>query len=108
MTYYLFLAAAIVLEVIATTLLKASNGFTVLIPAVSSLLFYTVSFYCLSICLTHVPTGVAYAIWSGFGIILITILSFLIFKQTLDIPAITGIVLIITGVVIMQLFSKTV
>lgn len=52
MTYYLFLAAAIVLEVIATTLLKASNGFTVLIPAVSSLLFYAVSFYCLSICLT--------------------------------------------------------
>lgn len=103
---YLFLTLAIISEVIATTLLKSSNGFTVLIPTVSSLLIYGLSFYFLSICMNDIPTGVVYALWSGIGIVLISLMAFFVHKQALDFPALLGITMIVLGVVVIKAFSK--
>lgn len=108
MTMYLYLAAAIVLEVIATTCLKVSDGFTRLWPSVVTAVGYAGSFYCLSIALRTMSTGVAYAIWSGVGIVLISLLSWLLFKQRLDAPALIGMGLIMAGVIIINTFSKSV
>lgn len=105
---YLYLLAAIIAEVAATTVLKASHGFTVLVPTIISLCLYGVSFYFLSVCMAQIPTGVVYAIWSGVGIILISAAAYFVYKQSLDLPAVLGIGLIIAGVVVIQLFSKTV
>lgn len=108
MTMYLYLAAAIVLEVIATTCLKVSDGFTRLWPSVVTAVGYAGSFYCLSIALRTMSTGVAYAIWSGVGIVLISLLSWLLFKQRLDAPALIGMGLIMAGVIVINTFSKSV
>lgn len=108
MTMYLYLAAAIVLEVIATTCLKVSDGFTRLWPSVVTAVGYAGSFYCLSIALRSMSTGVAYAIWSGVGIVLISLLSWLLFKQRLDAPALIGMGLIMAGVIVINTFSKSV
>lgn len=105
---YLFLAIAIISEVIATSALKASDGFTKLIPSILVVVGFGVAFYCLSIVLKTIPVGVAYAIWSGLGIILISIAGLLFFGQKLDLPAIIGMGLIICGVVIMNVFSNSV
>lgn len=105
---YLYLGAAIVAEVIATSLLKTSNGFTRLWPSVATVIGYAISFYCLAQTLGSVPTGVAYAIWSGVGIVLISLIAWLVFGQTLDAPALAGMGLIIAGVVVINLFSKSV
>lgn len=104
---YGLLAIAVVLEVIATSFLKQSNAFTNLVPSVLTLLFYAAAFYFLSIPLKTIPVGIAYAIWSGLGIILISIVGVVVFKQSLDLPAIIGLCLIIAGVVVVNLFSKT-
>jgi small multidrug resistance pump len=104
---YIFLSVAIVSEVIATSCLKASNGFTRPLPSVVTVLGYTTSFYFLSLTLASIPTGVAYAIWSGVGIVLISIVGWLVFKQTLDAPAILGMALIAAGVIIINVFSKS-
>ncbi len=104
---YLYLLLAITFEVIATTVLKSSNGFTVLLPTIISLLLYGISFYFLSLCMQYIPTGVVYAVWSGVGIVLISLLGFLIYKQSLDFPAILGIFMIIAGVLVIRLFSKS-
>lgn len=104
---YLYLLFAIFFEVIATTVLKSSQGFTVFIPTVISLLLYGISFYFLSMCMQYFPTGVVYAVWSGVGIVLISLFAFLFYKQSLDLPAIFGILMIICGVLIMRLFSKS-
>jgi small multidrug resistance pump len=102
---YFYLMVAIVAEVIATTSLKSSNGFTH--PAATALAAagYVVAFYFLSLTLRDVPTGVAYAIWSGIGIILITLVAWVAHGQRLDLPAIAGMIMIIAGVITMNLFS---
>jgi len=105
---YLYLGAAIVAEVIATSLLKTSNGFTRLWPSVATVIGYAISFYCLAQTLGSVPTGVAYAIWSGVGIVLISLIAWLLFGQTLDAPALAGMGLIIAGVLVINLFSTSV
>jgi hypothetical protein len=105
--HYLYLTLAIVLEVLATTLLGKSEGFSKWLFAVGSLLSYGVCFYFLSLALKNIPLGVAYAIWSGVGIVLTAIVSILVFKSKIDLPFVLGAVLIIAGVVVINLFSKT-
>mgnify|MGYP000922341263 FL=1 len=104
---YLFLAVAIVAEVVATSCLKAAAGFTRPIPSIASVVGYGISFYFLSLTLAAIPTGVAYAIWSGVGIVLISVVGWLVFGQSLDAPAIGGMALIATGVIVINLFSKS-
>lgn len=103
---YWFLILAIVSEVTASTALRATKGFTQLVPSIITVAGYVVSFYALAQTLTTIKLGIAYAIWSGIGIILVTILGFVVYKQKLDWPAIAGIILIIIGVVVIQLFSQ--
>ncbi len=105
---YLYLAAAIVAEVIATNALKASEEFTKLAPSVIVVLGYGTAFYFLSLVLKTIPVGIAYAIWSGVGIVLIAIVAAIVFKQVPDMPAIVGMGLIVSGVVVINVFSKTV
>lgn len=104
---YVYLAVAIVCEVIATSALKASDGFTRLLPAAITVVGYAISFYCLSLTLKLVPVGIAYAIWSGAGIVLISIIGFVAFQQKLDTPAVLGMGLIIAGVAVINLFSRS-
>ena len=104
---YLYLVIAILFETVATSALKSSEGFTKPIPAIVVVIGYGVAFFCLSLTLRTIPLGIAYAIWSGVGIALVSLIGWLVFKQTLDIFAITGIAFIITGVAIMNVFSKT-
>lgn len=105
---YLFLSLAIVAEVIATTALKASDSFTRWIPSVLTIAFYALSFYCLTIPMKTMPTGVIYAIWSGVGIVLIGVVSYFFYGQKLDLPAMAGMGLIISGVLVINLLSKSV
>lgn len=105
---YAFLLIAIVAEVIATTALARSDSFSRLWPSVVTIIGYAVAFACLSVPLKVMPTGIVYAIWSGVGIILIALVAYFWSKQTLDPPAITGLALIIAGVAVINLFSKTV
>jgi small multidrug resistance pump len=102
------LAIAIVAEVIATSALKSSVGFTRLGPSAVVVLGYGVAFYSLSLALESLPVGIAYAIWAGVGIVLITLFAWLAYGQTLDLPAIIGLALIIAGVVVLNVFSRTV
>jgi small multidrug resistance pump len=104
---YLFLGIAIIAEVIATSALRAAEGFTVLLPSVVSVVGYVVAFYFLSLTLKTMPVGVAYAIWSGVGIVLVSLVALVIYKQVLDLPAMLGMGLIMAGVVVINLFSKT-
>lgn len=103
---YAWLAIAIVAEVIATSALRASEGFTRLVPAVLVVIGYGISFYCLSLTLRSVPVGIVYAIWSGVGIVLITLVAMVMYRQVPDLPAIAGLGLIVAGVVVLNLFSK--
>lgn len=105
---YLYLTVAIVAEVIATSALKASAGFTRIVPGIIVILGYSVAFYCLSIVLKTLPVGVAYAIWSGLGILLITVVGFIAFNQKPDLAAVLGMALIIAGVLVINLFSSSV
>lgn len=104
---HLFLAIAILSEVLATTCLKASEGFTKWLPSVITAAGYGVSFYFLSLTLHTIPTGIVYAIWSGVGIVLISVVSWLVYHQNLDVPALLGMGLIIAGVAVINLFSKS-
>lgn len=104
--HYLYLGFAIVSEVVATALLKRSDGFTKLGPTLLSLLGYAISLGLLSLTLRTIPTGVAYAIWSGLGVVLIAIISYFFNGESLDRPAMVGLALIVAGVVVMQVFSK--
>lgn len=104
---YAFLAIAIVSEVIGTSFLKQSEGFTRLVPTLIMGICYVVAFYFLSLTLRHIPTGVAYAIWSGVGIVLIAAIAWIVQGQRLDAAALIGMGLIIAGVVVMNLFSAT-
>ncbi len=104
---YLFLALAIIFEVVGSSFIKASDGFTKLFPTTIVAVAYLICFYFFSLALKTIPLGIAYAIWGGMGIVLTAIISVLVFKQKLDIPAIIGIVLIVAGVVVMNFFSKS-
>jgi small multidrug resistance pump len=100
------LSLAIVAEVIATSALKASNGFSRPWPSLVVVLGYGLSFYCLSIVLRTIPVGIVYAVWSGVGIALITVVGWLVFGQKLDPPALAGLALIVAGVIVLNVFSK--
>mgnify|MGYP000517516940 CR=1 FL=1 len=108
MKSYLILLLAIIFETLATSFLKQSEQFTKLVPSLLTIVGYAASFYCLSIVLKTIPVGIAYAIWSGVGIILIAVIGLVVFKQHLDLPAIIGLGMIIAGVVIINVFSKSV
>ena len=105
---WLFLSIAIISEVVATSALKSSNGFSQFWPSLVVVAGYTAAFFFLSLTLRTIPVGVAYAIWSGAGIVLITVIGWLVLGQALDVPAIVGLALIIVGVVILNVFSKSV
>jgi small multidrug resistance pump len=103
---WMALALAIGAEVVATSALKSAAGFTRLGPSLVVVLGYGVSFWCLSLALKTIPVGVAYAIWSGVGIVLIALIAWALHGQRLDAAALLGIGLILAGVVVIQLFSK--
>ena len=107
MKNWLILLVAILSETIATTALKASEGFTALIPSVLVVVGYCLSFYFLSLTLRSIPVGIAYAVWSGVGVALVTLFGFLVYNQKLDLPALLGILLIMSGVVVMFSFSDS-
>ncbi|CAB3779186.1 Multidrug transporter EmrE [Paraburkholderia caffeinitolerans] len=106
MSPWLFLIIAIVAEVIATSALRASEGFSRLVPSAVVVAGYGVAFYCLSLTLKNLPVGVVYAVWSGVGIVLITLVAMVLYKQVPDLPAVLGLGLIVSGVVVLNLFSK--
>ena len=105
---YIYLGIAIIAEVIATSALKASEEFTKVLPSVTVIVGYAAAFYFLTLVLRTIPVGIAYGIWAGLGIVLITIIGALVFKQVPDLPAVIGMALIVAGVVIVNVFSKTV
>ena len=107
MKVWLFLVIAIVAEVIATSCLKSSEGFTRLLPSLATVTGYAIAFFFLSLALKAIPVGIAYAIWSGVGIVLISTIGWLLFKQSLDTPALLGMALILSGVLIINLFSTS-
>ncbi|OPX71375.1 MAG: multidrug efflux protein [Methanoregulaceae archaeon PtaB.Bin108] len=102
------LVLAVISEVIATSALKATDGFTRIGPTVLMLGGYITAFYLLSLVLKEIPVGIAYAVWSGVGIVLITLVAYIVYRQNLDLPAIAGIILILAGVLVINLFSKSV
>ncbi|MEO1022888.1 MAG: multidrug efflux SMR transporter [Bacteroidota bacterium] len=104
---WVYLILAIVGELIATSSLKESTGFTKLWPSVICVLGYGFTFYFLSLALKQIPMGIAYAVWAGVGIFLVAIIGYFRFKQTLDLPAVIGMALILAGVIIMNVYSKT-
>lgn len=105
---WLALGAAILLEVVGTSLLQASQQFTRPVPTVGMAACYLAAFYLLSVALREIPVGLAYAIWSGMGVVLIAMIGWVVFKQRLDAPAILGLAMIVGGVVVINVFSKTV
>jgi small multidrug resistance pump len=105
---WLYLGTAIVAEIIATSVLKAADGFTRLIPSLVVIAGYATAFYFLSLTLRTMPLGIAYAVWSAVGIALVSVIGWLLYGQNLDAPAIMGIALIVAGVVVINGFSKSV
>jgi len=107
MNPWLLLAIAIFAEVVGTSALKASAGFSRLVPSVVVVMGYAVAFYCLSLVLKTIPVGVAYAMWSGLGIVLITVVAWVVYDQAIDLAAALGMGLIIAGVVVLNVFSNS-
>ena len=107
MTYF-YLAIAIVSEVVATSFLKSTDGFTRLAPSIVVICGYATAFYFLSLTLKAMSVGIVYAIWCGAGIVLVALIAWLVFGQKLDMPAILGMVLIIGGVAVINIFSKSI
>lgn len=103
---FVYLVLAIIAEVIATSALKASMGFTRPLPSLLVVGGYGVAFYLLSLVLRSLPVGVTYAIWAGLGIVLVTLVGVVVFGEKPDVPAVVGIGLIVAGVVMLQVFSK--
>ena len=103
---WLFLALAIGCEIVATSALKAAHGFTRPAPALLVLGGYATAFYCLSLALRSIPMGIAYAIWSGIGIVVISLVGLLAYRQRLDAPALAGLFLIIAGTLVINLWSR--
>ena len=108
MSHWTYLAIAIVAEVIGTSFLKSSEGFTKLLPSAIVVVTYVIAFYFLGLTLKTLPVGIAYAVWAGTGVALITLVGYLFFGQALDAPALIGIVLIALGVAVINLFSASV
>jgi small multidrug resistance pump len=104
---YVYLMLAIAAEVLATTALKASNGFTRLGPTGGVVAGYLVAFYLLSLCLRHLQIGIVYAVWSAVGIVAVTFLGFLLYDERIDLPGLIGIGLIVAGVLVLHLFSRS-
>ena len=102
------LLGAIALEVVGTTMLQASQQFTRVWPTAGMAVCYGLAFYLLSIALRQMPVGIAYAIWSGLGVVLISVIGTVVFRQRLDLPAMVGLAMIVGGVVVINLFSRTV
>lgn len=107
MVKFLFVGGAIIAEVIGTTALKASDGFSKLWPSLVTVVCYAAAFYLLSLAMRYVQMGVIYAIWSGVGIVLISLVGLLLFGQKPDVPAVIGLSLIVAGVLVINLFSKS-
>jgi small multidrug resistance pump len=108
MNHWVALAIAIVAEVVATSTLKMTAEFTKLVPSLVVVVGYAVAFYFMTISLRVLPVGIMYAIWAGLGVVLVTVVGWVVYKQVLDLPAILGLALIIAGVVIINLFSNAV
>ena len=108
MKSWLILLGAVVCEVVGTSAIKYSEGFTKVIPSIVVFVAFGMAFYILSISLKVIPIGMAYAVWSGLGIVLISIIGHFVFSQRLDAPAFFVMSFILAGVVIMQVFSKAV
>jgi small multidrug resistance pump len=106
--HWLYLFIAIVAEVVGTSALRAAEGFTRPVPSILVVAGYAIAFYFLSLTLKTIPIGLAYAVWSGVGIVLITTFGYVYYKQALDTPALVGMGLIVAGVVVINLFSKSV
>lgn len=106
--HWLYLAIAIVSEVIATSALKAAEGFTRWVPSLLVVAGYASAFYFLSLTLRTIPLGITYAIWAGVGIALVALIGWVVYHQSLDLPALIGIALIVAGVAVLNLFSKTI
>jgi small multidrug resistance pump len=104
---WLFLAGAIGAEIVATSALKGTDGFTRPLPTAVTLICYGIAFYCLSVALRTIPMGIAYAIWSGIGIVAISAIGFVVYRQKLDIAALVGIGLILVGTLVINLFSQS-
>jgi len=104
---WLYLTLAIVSEVIATSALKASLGFSKLVPSLIVITGYCASFYLLALTLRSIPLGIAYATWSGVGLALVTLIGWFMYDQKLDIAALSGIGLIFLGVIVLSVFSKS-
>ena len=102
---YLYLTIAIIAEVIATSAMKACESFTRPLPSILVLAGYAVAFYCLSLVLKTIPVGIAYAIWAGVGIVMVTLVAIVLYGQKPDLPAVIGMSFILIGVVIINLFS---
>ena len=106
-THYFWLFFAVLMETFGTTALQASQQFTRLWPTVGVVIFYGLSFYFLALTLKFMPVGVVYAIWSGLGIVFIACIGYVLFGQRLDLPAVIGLVLIVTGILVIHLFSAS-
>jgi small multidrug resistance pump len=107
MRIYLYLVVAIAFEVVATTALKATDGFTRLGPSVLTLVGYGLAFYFLALTLRVMPVGIVYAIWSGAGIVLVTVIAWVYYRQVIDVSGLVGIALIMAGVFVINLLSRT-
>jgi small multidrug resistance pump len=105
--HYVYLIVAVTFETVGTTALQASQQFTKIGPTVVVVFAYLFAFFFLGLALKFIPVGVAYAIWSGLGIVLIAGIGFVVFGQRLDLPAMLGLAMIIGGIVVIHLFSKT-
>ncbi|PRC91749.1 DMT family transporter [Solimicrobium silvestre] len=106
--HYVYLGVAILAEVIATSFLKASDGFQRLIPSLVVIVGYCIAFYFLSLTLKTISVGIAYALWSGIGVVLIVVVSYFLYQQKLDLPGVIGVALIVAGVVVLNVFSTSV
>jgi len=105
--HYVYLGLAIACEVVATSALKNAEGFSRLVPSLIVALGYGAAFFFLSLALRAIPIGIAYAVWSGVGIILISVVAYFLYGQKLDLPALLGMGLIVAGVLVIQLFSRS-
>ncbi len=102
---YLYLAIAIAAEIVATNFLKLSDSFTRPLPTAVTVVGYAIAFYFLSLTLRVLPTGIAYAIWSGVGVVVISLIGWLVMGQALNLPTVIGLALIVIGVVIVNLYT---
>ena len=106
--HYVYLLLPVAAETVGTSALQACQQFTRLGPSILVVVAYAISFWLMAMTLKVMPVGVVYALWSGLGIVFIALIGFWVFNQRLDLPAVLGLALIIAGIVVIQLFSKTV